>query len=443
MNFVTLAVIITLLVLAFGAGLMFLTVAFANAVKTNELVIESEEQLRKSINPNQTAGHAIAVKADYQEQLEDARSLAAKRAAALPRGANMGIGRLGTTDARKVKKTTSKGLDADPLSAVKIAKFHTWNGLQVVKKAAATTTARAGGKTKQVKRKLKPGVDFEWKDIGGLTGAEKRQAIIANAKAKSAAYKALKASGQDMMVVAEAAPAAGGGAAAAPRIELPEITNWTVITEDMDPADVRKARIANAKAKSAFNKQLKALEIDPKTVEWTDEGPKLPDNAQAAVDAARAAAPPAASAPAVTAPAAASNVDLPEMTDWIVITDDMDPADVRKARIANAKAKSAYNKALKASGIDPKIVGWSDEGPTLKQTETPAPVAPTPVEVPNPAADVQGAPAGAPPPPEMIEITDDMPNEEKRAARIANAKAKSAYNKELKALGIDPKTVKI
>jgi len=29
---------------------------------------------------------------------------------------------------------------------------------------------------------------------------------------------------------------------------------------------------------------------------------------------------------------------------------------VRKARIANSKAKSAYKKALKAAGIDPKSV---------------------------------------------------------------------------------------
>ncbi len=438
MNFFTLAVIITLLVLAAGAGLMFLVVTFANAVKTNELVIETNEQLQKSVNPRQTAGHAIAVKADYEDQLEDARIVAAKRAAALPRGGNMGIGRLATTNARKNKKVTSKGLDKDPVSAVKIAQYHTWNGLQVVKQAAAATTARVGGgKTKQVKRKLKPGVDFEWKDIGGLTGASKRQAIIANAKSKSAAYKALKASGQDMMVVADGAAAAGGVAAApaAPRIELPPAPDMIVITDDMDPAELRKARIANSKAKSAYNKQLKALDIDPKEVEWTDAGPKLPDTAQAAVAAAQAAAPAPQSGAPAAATAAAPTVELPEISGYTVITDDMDPADVRKARIANAKAKSAYNKELKAAGIDPKTVDWTDSGPVLKAA--PAPV----VEAAAPAA--AAAPAGAPPLPELIEITDDMPNDEKRAARIANAKTKSAYKKELKALGIDPKSVEI
>lgn len=51
--------------------------------------------------------------------------------------------------------------------------------------------------------------------------------------------------------------------------------------------------------------------------------------------------------------------------------------------------------------------------------------------------------AGAPPPPEMIAITDDMAPDEVRKARIANSKAKSAYKKQLKAMGIDPKSVKI
>jgi len=31
----------------------------------------------------------------------------------------------------------------------------------------------------------------------------------------------------------------------------------------------------------------------------------------------------------------------------------MSPEDKRQARVANAKAQSAYNKALKAAGIDP------------------------------------------------------------------------------------------
>ncbi|MEZ4516972.1 MAG: hypothetical protein R3C44_09090 [Chloroflexota bacterium] len=67
--------------------------------------------------------------------------------------------------------------------------------------------------------------------------------------------------------------------------------------------------------------------------------------------AAPVAAPAAAAAPApAQAPAAPVGVEPPVL---IEITDDMSPEDVRKARVANAKANSAYNKALKAAGIDP------------------------------------------------------------------------------------------
>jgi hypothetical protein len=47
------------------------------------------------------------------------------------------------------------------------------------------------------------------------------------------------------------------------------------------------------------------------------------------------------------------------------------------------------------------------------------------------------------PKPEYMEITDDMEPAEKRSARIHNSKAKSAYNKALKAAGIDPSTVSV
>jgi hypothetical protein len=48
-----------------------------------------------------------------------------------------------------------------------------------------------------------------------------------------------------------------------------------------------------------------------------------------------------------------------------------------------------------------------------------------------------------PPPPELVEITEDMDPAAVRQARIANAKATSAYKKTLKAAGIDPATVEI
>ncbi|MCA9952169.1 MAG: hypothetical protein KDE48_21105, partial [Anaerolineales bacterium] len=46
-------------------------------------------------------------------------------------------------------------------------------------------------------------------------------------------------------------------------------------------------------------------------------------------------------------------------------------------------------------------------------------------------------------PPDLTEITDEMSPDEKRAARIANSKAKSAFNKALKAAGVDPKSVEL
>ena len=447
MNIFTLAVIIGLLTLLVALALMWIMVNLSQAVTTNEAVIEAQEKVRKSVNPNQTAGLPIPTAADYQTQLFDARRLAAKIAAGKKRGENMGIGRLGTTDARKDKKHTAVGVEDDPLSAVKIAKFHSWNGLDVVKAAPAAGPVVTGGATKTVKRKLVPGKDFQWVEFKGLSGAAKRQAVIANGKAKYAAYKAAKAAGLDTVTVAAGGTPATGVApvAAAPAIELPPAPTLVKIVDGMDPAEKRKAMIANSKAKSAYNKQLKSLDIDPKEVEWTDDGPKLPDTAQAAVDAARAAAPVVTATPAsVTAAPATGAVTLPPFDGFTVITDDMDPADVRKARIGNSKAKSAYNKELKAAGIDPKTIEWNDNGPVLKAA-APAAVAPAPAAQAATPAPTAAAPAASnvPPSPEMIEITDGMAPEEIRAARIANSKAKSAYKKELKALGIDPKSVEI
>ena len=60
-----------------------------------------------------------------------------------------------------------------------------------------------------------------------------------------------------------------------------------------------------------------------------------------------------APAPASPAPAAAAGIPAPKLVE---ITDSMSPAAVRRARVENAKAMSAYNKALKAAGIDPATV---------------------------------------------------------------------------------------
>lgn len=440
MNIFTMLTLIAVLTLLLAAGLAWVMVNLSNVVTENEAQIEREEKVRKSVNPKNTAGHAIATSADYSQQLKDARKLAAKIAASKKRGANVGIGRLGTTDARADKKHTTKGLTEDPLSALKIAKHHSWNGLEVVKAApvAAGPGAAGVGAVKTVKRKLVPGKDFQWVEFKGLTGAEKRQAIIANGKAKYAAYKAAKAAGLDTVQVAAAGAAPAQAVAAAPAIELPPAPTFIKIVDGMDPAEKRKAMISNSKAKSAYNKQLKALDINPKDVEWTDDGPKLPDTAQAALEAAKAAAPAAVAAPAAAA-APAAGISLPEAPEFMAIVEGMDPAEKRKAMINNSKAKSAYNKELKASGIDPKTIEWIDGKPQLKGAAAPAPAAPVATAAPAAAS----APAGAPPPPEMLPITPDMDPNDKRAAMIANSKAKAAYKKELKALGIDPKSVKI
>ncbi|HQF70452.1 MAG TPA: hypothetical protein PLH39_04135, partial [Promineifilum sp.] len=67
---------------------------------------------------------------------------------------------------------------------------------------------------------------------------------------------------------------------------------------------------------------------------------------------APAASVPAAAAPVAAAPAApaAAGIPAPKLID---ITAAMSPEEVRRARVENAKAMSAYNKALKAAGIDP------------------------------------------------------------------------------------------
>lgn len=346
MNIFTLGAIISILTLALGGLLAFLLVSLGNAVTANEARIDEDEKNKQQINPKATGGFAFSPTDTLEEKVLDARKIAAKAAAAMPRGANFGIGRLGTTDARKNKKHASKGVDEDPVTAVKIAEYHTWNGLEITKDAVAAPVKKATGTGVKVKRKLVPGTDYAFTDITGLTGGEKRTAIIANAKAKSAAYKAMKASGTDMVeeVVETTAPAAVSDApSATPSANLPPEPVMIEITDDMSPDEKRSAKIANSKAKSAYKKQLKAMGIDP----------NAPVPAAAPAPVAEAAAAPAvetaSSAPAPTG-------ELPPAPDMVEITDDMSPDDKRAAKIANSKAKSAYKKQLKAMGIDPKTV---------------------------------------------------------------------------------------
>ncbi|MBX7251790.1 MAG: hypothetical protein K1X50_07385, partial [Candidatus Promineofilum sp.] len=125
------------------------------------------------------------------------------------------------------------------------------------------------------------------------------------------------------------------------------------------------------------------------------------------------------------------------------ITPGMSPEEVRKARVANAKAESAYNKTLKAAGVDPAALRGGAAAvatavaPPAAAVASAAPAAPAVPVAPAAPVAAAGIPA-----PKLIEITDSMSPEEVRRARVENAKAMSAYNKALKAAGIDPATLK-
>jgi hypothetical protein len=327
---------------------------FATAVDRTKEVVENKD---KGYNPAVTFGHNVKVNADPDEMLKQARLEAARKAASLPRGANMRIGRKGQSNLR----TAGSALDEDPMTAVRIAMHHGWDGARtgaVAAVAAPVATAAAGAAAPTGKIKLVPGKDYEFTKItDGMAPEEKRKARIANSKAKSAAYKAAKAAGAPAGVPeAGAVPAAGVAQPAAAavaqsvNIEPPKLIE---ITDDMSPDDLRKARISNSKAKSAFNKALKEAGVDPNDVEIVDGKVVLPGGAPVAAAVAAPAAQQVQAAPAAAPAAALSNIPKPDL---IEITDAMSPDEVRAARISNSKAKSAYNKALKAAGIDPSTV---------------------------------------------------------------------------------------
>lgn len=336
-----------------GVSVVFVGILIAVAfVRLSTIVALNGEEIVKeqsAYNLALTMGHRIQHNDSFDVQMKDARVAAAKKAAATPRWGNSKIGHLGAS----TLKPASDNLANDPLSAVKIAKHHTWNGARLGipaggEAAVATTTTTTRTVTRTAKD-LKPGVDYAFTPItDDMEPAEKRRVRIANSKAKSAAVKALKQSGGQVVVTESVAGAPV--AAAAPSAPAPMTTSvpapvYTELTDDMAPDEKRKARIANSKAKSAYNKALKAAGIDPKTMQPIGAAP-APVAAVAPVAAAPAPAP-------ATDSAALAGIPKPDL---VVITADMAPDAKRQARISNSKAKSAYNKALKAAGIDPKSV---------------------------------------------------------------------------------------
>ncbi|MFO7678490.1 MAG: hypothetical protein R6X34_00405 [Chloroflexota bacterium] len=331
------------ILIAVVAILLVILVALVLAVAVKGLdsaVIQSSSQLKaenKAYNPAMTLGHEIQAQGSAETQYREARQLAAKQAAATPRGANVQIG---PQYKQERQRTAFDGLNEDPITAVKIAAFHGWDGVRTgivavdpAAAAAAAPAATSGGKTELV-----PGKDYLVIEItDAMSDDEVRKARIANAKAKSAAMKAAKT-----------APESGAAAPVAPTVSattaapvlaavagLPEPA-YIEITDNMSPEEKRKARIENSKMKSTYNKALKAAGVDP-----------------AAASTEPQVAPQPAPAPAAAVPAAAANIPAPQL---IEITSDMSPDEVRQARVANAKANSAYNKALKAAGIDPGSV---------------------------------------------------------------------------------------
>lgn len=331
-----------------GISMAVLTMVIAGLMyylsRAVTVAYEEVSQEKTRFRPTTTMGYQISPTADPDTQFQQARVEAAKRAAALPRGGNVitGQGEL---------RTASTNLQADPISAYKIAQFQGWNGLGQMAKyqqdAASAPAAVSTSAAPRVKKTLVAGQDYPVIEItAGMDPAEKRRARIANAKAKSAAMKALKASGND--TVAATSTAAPAARAAAPKVTAASVgvaePQLIPITDDMDPADLRKARIANSKAMSTYKKALKAA------------GVSLDDDA---AEEAPVAVAPTAAAPTAPAPSAgASAADLAGIPkpDLIEITDGMDPNDMRKARISNSKAISAYKKQLKEAGIDPSTV---------------------------------------------------------------------------------------
>ncbi len=347
MNIVTVASIIILFTIVVGVLVALLFVSAGNMVSANNTVLEKE---KSGYNPRVTAGHKIMPQASSTDQIAQAQNLAAQKAAQLPRGANMKIRPKGEGPADKLR-SASEGVNNDPVTATKIAMFHTWNGLQyrltkpAVAGAPATAQARPAA---QPAGSSQPRAGVDYQEIAitdSMTPEEKRKAIIANSKAKAAAMKAAKASGAG---VAEVVMDDGAGVAAAtPTAAAPMMTGGSMepvagvhyeeiaITDGMSPDEIRKARITNSKAKSAAAKALKA------------SGAMMP--------AAQPVAEAVAAAPATPQPAAQAVSDVGK-PDLIEITEGMSPEEIRRARIENSKRTSAFNKALKAAGIDPASV---------------------------------------------------------------------------------------
>jgi hypothetical protein len=350
MNIVLIASTVVAVTVILGALFAFLFFQLSNIVYKENYAAELE---RRQYNQALTAGHKITPDADLEVQLKEARILAAKQAASMDRSANVTIGNVGSDR----QPTASDGIGTDPVTAVKIAQHHTWQGL-IPGASSATDPAKPALAPAQTAPPMKsadqlvPGEDYPFIEITDeMAPAEVRKARIANAKAKSAAVKALR-SAPAPVTIEPAAPQQAEQTESKPEPDavtqqvvgepVPGVDYQVIdITEDMDPADIRKARITNAKAKSAAVKAYKEAggkATVPAPVPQPDPEPEIVPTEQQT------------EAISVETPA---NIPQPNI---IEITDEMAPEDIRAARISNSKARSAYVKALKEAGIDPSTV---------------------------------------------------------------------------------------
>ena len=260
----TILIVVVAIILTIIVALIFAAVikGLGNAVNDSDQEPQTKDH---PYNPAVTLGYKIQVEGDRDTQLREARKLAAKQAATMPRGANMQIG---PQYKQEKQQTAFAGVNDDPMTAVKIAAVHGWDGVRTgivtvdpASVAAATAAAPAAGG----KIKLVPGKDYPVIELtDSMSADEKRKARIANAKAKSTAMKAVKATqASSAAVLVAATPAAAPAPATTAGIPEPEYID---ITGDMSPEEKRKARIVNSKAKSAYKKALKAAGVDPKSV---------------------------------------------------------------------------------------------------------------------------------------------------------------------------------
>ena len=170
------AVAAIMLPILFGLGIGAALSQFDHVIEVTKDEIANKDQ---GFNPGLTLGYQIKTTKEADEQVKDARKLAAKIAASQPRGANMRIGNVYQPNL----KTAWEGVDEDPLTAARIAEFHGWEG---VKTGAAGDDGAAAAEATDapvVKIKVIPGKDYTAIPItASMSLDEKRKARIANVR---------------------------------------------------------------------------------------------------------------------------------------------------------------------------------------------------------------------------------------------------------------------